>query len=55
MLEDSIVQAKIESAKIKASELGYEFEVWTEMDLFGHVYNKKNMNLFIEKIRNGEV
>jgi hypothetical protein len=55
MLENSIVQAKIESAKIKASELGYEFEVWTEMDLFGHVYNKKNMNLFIEKIRNGEI
>jgi hypothetical protein len=55
MLEDSVVQAKIESAKTKSSELGYEFEVWTEMDLFGHVYNKKNMNLFIEKIRNGEV
>jgi hypothetical protein len=55
MLENSIVQAKIESAKIKASELGYEFEVWTEMDLFGHVYNKKNMNLFIKKILNGEI
>jgi hypothetical protein len=55
MLEDKIVQSKIVAGKIKASELGYEFEVWTEMDLFGHVYNKKNMNLFIEKIRNGEV
>ncbi len=55
MLEDSVVQAKIDSAKTKAFELGCEFEVWTEMDLFGHVYNKKNMNLFIDKIKNGEI
>lgn len=55
MLEDPVVQAKIESAKTKSFELGYAFEVWTEMDLFGHVYNKKNMNLFIEKIKNNEI
>jgi hypothetical protein len=31
------------------------FEVWTEMNLFGHVYNKKNMTSFIEKIKKGIV
>ncbi|MEI7485953.1 MAG: TnsA endonuclease N-terminal domain-containing protein [Chryseobacterium sp.] len=49
-LLDSVIQAKIEAGKIKAAEIGLPFEVWTEMDLFGHVYNKKNMELFMEKI-----
>lgn len=54
-LTDEVVIAKIESGKNKASEMGLFFEVWTEMDLFGHVYNKKNMQLFIDKIRRSEV
>ena len=49
-LLDPVIQAKIEAGKVKAAEIGLPFEVWTEMDLFGHVYNKKNMELFVEKI-----
>jgi hypothetical protein len=54
-LQDSVVIAKIEAGKKKATELGFVYEVWTEMDLFGHVYNKKNMNIFIDKIKKGEI
>jgi hypothetical protein len=25
------------------------------MNLFGHVYNKKNMQIFIEKIKSGKI
>lgn len=54
-LDDEIVIAKIEAGKLKGIELGLSYEVWTEMDLFGHVYNKKNMQAFCDKIRNGEI
>ena len=50
-LSDEVVICKINAAKIKAKELGISFEVWTEINLFGHVYNEKNMRSFIEKIR----
>ena len=49
-LLDPVVQAKIEAGRIKASEMGMPFEIWTEMRLFGHVYNKRNMESFMEKI-----
>lgn len=54
-LKDETVQRKLEAGKKKAEEMGLPFAVWTEMDLFGHVYKKKNMDLFIEKILNGEI
>lgn len=54
-LEDELIKVKIEAGIKKANELNIPFEVWTEMNLFGHVYNKKNMNRFIEKIKKGLV
>lgn len=54
-LEDNIVSLKIEAGKNKAHQMGIPFEVWTEMNLFGHVYNKKNMQIFIDKIKSGKV
>lgn len=50
-LSDEVVICKINAAKIKAKELNIPFEVWTEINLFGHVYNEKNMRSFVEKIR----
>lgn len=54
-LQDEVVKAKLAAGEKLAEDLEMPFEVWTEMDLFGHVYNKKNMQLFIEKVKNGEV
>ena len=54
-LKDEVIKAKIEAGNKKAQSLNILFEVWTEMNLFGHVYNKKNMDIFIEKIKSGEV
>lgn len=54
-LEDEVVKCKIEAGKLISEQMDCPFEVWTEMDLFGHVYNKKNMQIFIQKIKNGEV
>jgi hypothetical protein len=54
-LTDEVVQAKIEAGKAKAKEMGLGFEVWTEMNLFGHVYNKKTMEAFIDKISSGVI
>lgn len=54
-LEDNIIRLKIEAGESKAKEMNIPFEVWTEMDLFGHVYNKKNIQIFIEKIKKGKV
>ena len=53
-LEDDVVICKLDAGELKAHEMGITFEVWTEMHLFGHVYNQKNMRSFITKIRNGE-
>lgn len=54
-LMDEVIICKIEAGGIKAQEIGATFEVWTEMNLFGHVYNQKNMRAFAEKVKNGEV
>jgi hypothetical protein len=54
-LKDEVIKAKIEAGNKKAQSLNIPFEVWTEMNLFGHVYNKKNMNIFIQKIKRGLV
>jgi hypothetical protein len=54
-LKDEIIQCKLEAAKLEAKKIGIEFEIWTEMKLFGHVYNKRNMDLFIDKILSGEI
>ena len=50
-LTDIVVCAKIDAGEMKAADIGASFEVWTEMNLFGHVYNKNNMQLFIDKIK----
>jgi hypothetical protein len=54
-LEDRIIKLKIEAGISKAKEMNVPFEVWTEMNLFGHVYYKKNMQIFIEKIKSGKI
>lgn len=54
-LKDETVQCKLEAAKLAAEKAGFGFEIWTEMNLFGHVYNKKNIDAFIDKILSGEV
>ncbi len=54
-LTDEVVICKIDAADMKAVDMGITFEVWTEMDLFGHVYNEKNMRRFVDKVRRGEV
>lgn len=54
-LQDEVIRLKIEAGENKAKEMGVPFEVWTEMCLFGHVYNKKNMKIFIEKIKNNKI
>jgi hypothetical protein len=50
-LSDDVVIAKIEAGEMKAKDMGVSFEIWTEMNLFGHVFNEKNMRLFADKIR----
>lgn len=50
-LSNEIVVAKIAAARKRADQTGVIFEVWTEMDLFGHVYNEKHMRSFVEKVR----
>lgn len=42
-------KVKIAAGKQKASENSAEFEIWTEYDLFGHVYNKNNLDAFKDK------
>jgi hypothetical protein len=54
-LKDTTMQKKLDAGKMKAAEMDMAFEVWTEMNLFGHVYNKRNMDEFIYKILSGEV
>lgn len=54
-LKDNIISLKIEAGKNKAKEMEIPFEVWTEMNLFGHVYNKKNMQIFIDKIKTNKI
>jgi len=54
-LTDDVITCKIDAADMKATDMEITFEVWTEMDLFGHVFNEKNMRQFVNKIKNGEV
>jgi hypothetical protein len=54
-LTTEVVSAKIDAALAISAEKGIPFLVWTEMDLFGHVYNEKNMRAFADKIKNGEI
>ena len=54
-LSDGVNIAKIEAGKKLADEMGVEFEVWTELNLFGQVYNEKNMRRFVEKVRAGAI
>lgn len=49
-LEDQIVKIKIEAAKNYAKENNIEFEVWTELNLFGPIYNKNQIENFIESL-----
>lgn len=52
---DDVVKAKFEAAAIKAQEMGLVFEVWTELELFGPVYNEKHLRSFSDKLKNGEI
>jgi hypothetical protein len=52
-LKDEVIKAKLKAGHTKAEELGIQYEVWTEMSLFGHVYNEKNMRSFAEKVKQG--
>lgn len=54
-LKDTIIQAKLEAGAAKAAEMNMPFEVWTEMQLFGEVYNKRNIDSFIDKILENEI
>lgn len=46
-LSDQVVMAKCEVAKKYAQENNIAFEIWTEMKLFGQVYNEKHMRDFV--------
>lgn len=49
-LQDEIVVAKCEAAALYAEQHGIEFELWTELELFGAVYNERNMREFVAKL-----
>lgn len=49
-LSDTVIQAKLDAAKLVAEGIGAKFEVWTEVSLFGPVYNEKNIRAFVESI-----
>lgn len=49
--EDLVNKAKFEATYKLASELGMTFEVWTEVDLFGGVYNPKIIRNFADKLK----
>jgi hypothetical protein len=50
-LSDEVIICKIEAAKTKSKELGIPFEVWTEINLFGPVYNEKHIRSFVQKMK----
>lgn len=54
-LTDEVIIAKIEAGEAKAADMKIPYEIWTEMDLFGHVYNKGHMRSFFEKVKRGEL
>lgn len=54
-LTDAVVIAKIDAGRVEAQRRGLEFEVWTELNLFGHVYNEKHLRYFARKIKAGEI
>lgn len=43
--------AKMEAGHAKANELGCTYEVWTEIKLFGPVYNEKRIRDFTERLK----
>ncbi len=52
-LKDIIVSAKLNAAQHYAIENNLKFETWTEIDLFGPVYNKKHIINFVETLNPG--
>lgn len=54
-LQDPVIAAKIAAGHDFAIQNNMEFEVWEEIALFGAVYNEKNMRLFCEKVKRGEL
>ncbi len=54
-LQDPVIAAKIAAGHDFAIQNNMEFEVWEEIALFGAVYNEKNMRLFCEKVKSGEL
>ncbi len=54
-LTNVVVKAKIEAGMVEAQRLGIDFEIWTELSLFGHVYNDKRIRDFANKVKSGEL
>lgn len=50
-LKDEVVMSKAEIAKIKSKELGIPYEFWTEIELFGPVYNPKRIQEYADRLR----
>src|SRR5690606_4584767 len=49
--EDWIIKEKFKAAHDLAEQLGITFEVWTEVNLFGAVYNPKIIKDFSNKLK----
>jgi hypothetical protein len=49
-LQDEVVVAKHDAAEIYASEHNAKFEVWSEIELFGPVYDERKIRNFIEQL-----
>jgi hypothetical protein len=49
-LDDAVVIAKTDAAKNYADAHNMTFELWTEFELFGPVYNKKHIQAFVESL-----
>lgn len=52
-LNDDVVIAKVDAAILFAEDHDMKFEVWSEVQLFGPVYNEKQIRDFIAKLEPG--
>lgn len=50
-LDDEVIIAKHNAAKLIAENSGVVFDVWCEVDLFGAVFNLKHIETFVDKLR----
>lgn len=49
-LEDDVVVAKLDAGDLYAHEAGVPFEIWTEVELFGPIYNEKHLRSFVDSL-----